>query len=406
MRICRCASKQQLALDAALAGAAHIRRALHEKGEATIVVATGMSQAAMLSHLVLENLDWSRVTAFHLDEYVGIRATHPASFRKYLQQRFVGKVKLRKFHAIAGEKNPAVECKRLNKLIADADIDVAFVGIGENGHLAFNDPPANVDTGAPYIVVTLDKACRQQQIGEGWFKILSEVPTQAISMSIRQILKAEHIVCAVPDARKAKAVLASLEGDVTPNVPASYLQEHQRAVVYVDPESGSLLGPSRDPIVLELPQLEGFRYKAAQDHYYHLFIAADFTRIPESTLQAFSRKALEGGAVTMTAWGKGASGMELIFDHEVVSHFHRVKRKESDENAILTGSHRPEDLEKALFLFLDSIRPAPVYELTCGTAVAVIAGQVPCRNVLLESLAHPGEFIDHWVSAEDDDESQ
>jgi glucosamine-6-phosphate deaminase len=231
MRICRCASKQQLALDAALAGSAHIRRALHEKGEATIVVATGMSQAAMLSHLVRENLDWGRVTAFHLDEYVGIRATHPASFRKYLQQRFVGKVKLRKFHAIAGEKNPAAECKRLNKLIADADVDVAFVGIGENGHLAFNDPPANVDTVAPYIVVSLDKACRQQQIGEGWFKILSEVPTQAISMSIRQILKAEHIVCTVPDARKAKAVQASVDGDVTPKVPASYLQEHPRAVV-------------------------------------------------------------------------------------------------------------------------------------------------------------------------------
>jgi hypothetical protein len=174
----------------------------------------------------------------------------------------------------------------------------------------------------------------------------------------------------------------------------------------VDPESGSLLGPSRDPVILELPRLEEFRYKAAQDHYYHLFIAGDFSKIPESTLQAFSRKALEGGAVTMTAWGKGASVMELIFDHEVVSHFHRMRREEGDENAILTGSHRPEDLEKALFLFLDSIRPAPVYELTCDAAVAVLAGQVPRRELLLESLTHPGEFIDRYVSAEDGDESQ
>jgi glucosamine-6-phosphate deaminase len=406
MRICRCPSKQQLALDAALAGAGHIRRAIHEKGEATIVLATGMSQAAMLSHLVRENLDWSRVTAFHLDEYVGIRASHPASFRRYLQQRFLSKVKLRKFHAITGEKNPLSECKVLNALIRDVDIDVAFVGIGENAHLAFNDPPANVATDSPYIVVKLDAACRRQQVGEGWFKILSEVPTQAISMSIRQILKAKHIVCAVPDARKAKAVQASLEGDVTPKVPASYLQEHPRAVVYVDPESGALLGPSRDPIVLELAKLEEFRYKAAQDHDYHLFIAADFTRIPESSLRAFARKALEGGAVTMTAWGKGASIMELILDHEAVSHFHRSKREENDENSILTGSHRPEDLEKALFFYLDNLRPSPVYELTCDAAVAVVAGTVPKRELLLESLQHPGEFIDRYVGAEDDEESQ
>src|SRR3954462_6051701 len=191
-----------------------------------------MSQALMLSHLVRENLDWSRVTAFHLDEYVGIRVTHPASFRKYLQQRFVGKLKLKKFHPIAGEKNPAAECKRLNKLIAEADVDVAFVGIGENGHLAFNDPPANVKTTDPYILVDLDPACRKQQIGEGWFKILDEVPKRAISMSIRQILKAEHLICTVPDLRKAEAVHHALEGDVTPKVPASYLQEHPQASIF------------------------------------------------------------------------------------------------------------------------------------------------------------------------------
>src|SRR5579862_4023186 len=160
MRICRCPSKEQLARDAALAGAEVIRRALHKKGKANIIVATGKSQEAMLSHLVAENLDWSRVTAFHLDEYIGIRATHPASFRKYLQQRFVSKVKLKAFHAIQGEKEPIAEVKRLNKLIGNLDIDVAFVGIGENGHLAFNDPPANIQTDLPYILVKLDAACR------------------------------------------------------------------------------------------------------------------------------------------------------------------------------------------------------------------------------------------------------
>jgi len=406
MRICRCPSRGQLALDAALAGAGHIRRALHEKGEATIVVATGLSQAAMLSHLVRENLDWSRVTAYHLDEYVGIRATHPASFRKYLQQRFVGKVKLRKFHAIAGEKNPVAECRRLNTLIRDAVVDVAFVGIGENGHLAFNDPPADVETDAPYIVVKLDAACRKQQVGEGWFKILSEVPKQAVSMSIRQILKAEHIVCTVPDARKAKAVQASLEGEVTPDVPASYLQEHPRAGVYVDPGSGSLLGPSRDPIVLELAALGEFRYTAPEDHYYHLFIAADFTRIPENSLRAFSRRALEGGAATLTAWGKGSSVMELAFDEEALLHFHRLKQDETDENAILTTSHRPDDLEKALFLFLDNLQASPAYEDTCDAAVAVVVGTVSRRESLLEILAHPGEFIDRSVSAAGDEEPQ
>src|SRR5580765_4731110 len=193
MRISRCPSKQQLALDAALAGAEVIRKALHKKGKANIIVATGLSQAAMLSHLVAENLDWGRVTAFHLDEYIGIRATHPASFRRYLQERFVSKVKLKAFHAIQGEKEPIGEVKRLNKILGAVDIDVAFVGIGENGHLAFNDPPANVETEEPYLVVTLDEACRRQQTGEGWFTSLDEVPERAISMSIQQILKARQI---------------------------------------------------------------------------------------------------------------------------------------------------------------------------------------------------------------------
>jgi len=406
MRICRCPSTEQLALDAALAGADAIRRALHDRGEATIVVATGLSQAAMLSHLVRENLDWSRVTAFHLDEYVGIRATHPASFRKYLQQRFVGKVKLRKFHPIAGEKNPAAECKRLNKLIADASIDVAFVGIGENGHLAFNDPPANVKTTEPYIVVDLDPACRKQQIGEGWFKILDEVPKRAISMSIRQILKAEHLICSVPDLRKAEAVQAALEGEVTPKVPASYLQEHPKASIFLDPPSASLLGPSRDPILLELESLADFWHKADPGYTFHLFIAADFSKIPGPVRNAFARKALEHGAVTITTWGKGAASMEVAFDEESVTHAIRLKRDVSEANVIRTDSYKPDDLEDALFHYLDTVLPAMDYEQTCSTSVAVIVGQVPDRERLLRILKHPGDFIDEYVARDDGDESQ
>lgn len=398
MRIVRCTSKEQLALDAALAGSERIRRALHQKGHATIVLATGMSQVGMLSHLVQENLDWERVTAFHLDEYVGIRATHPASFRKYLQKRVLDKIKLRKFHPIQGEKNPLAECKRLNKLIADVDVDVAFVGIGENGHLAFNDPPADVRTEAPYLVVGLDKACRRQQLGEGWFKILSEVPRLAISMSIRQILKAEFLVCTVPDARKAKAVQAALEGEVTPQVPASYLQQHPRAVVYVDPDSGALLGPSREPHILELQRLDDYRFRADPDHYFHLLIAADFTKIPGGFLTAFARKALESGAVTVTVFGKGASAMELAFEQEFTGRAVRYQREVTAENLIPANSFKSDDLDDAMFHYLNTVQPAPVFELTCTSSVAVIVGNVHRREQLLDMLSHPGEFIDAYVS--------
>jgi glucosamine-6-phosphate deaminase len=404
MRIVRSPSKEHLALDAALAGANRIRDALHKKGEAVIVLATGMSQVAMLSHLVQENLDWSRVTAFHLDEYIGIRATHPASFRRYLQQRVLSKVKFKKFHPIQGEKDPLPECKRLNKLIEAVEVDVAFVGIGENGHLAFNDPPADVRTEQPYIVVGLDKACRKQQLGEGWFKILEEVPRLAISMSIRQILKAESIICTVPDARKAKAVQAALEGEISPHVPASYLQQHRGATIFVDPASGSLLGPSREPVILELERLEDYRYRADRDHYFHLFIAADFTKIPGGFLTAFARKALDSGAATATIWGKGASAMELAFDQEDSARALRLTHQDvTDDNVVLTSSFKPDDLDRALFYFLDVVKPARVYEPTCTSAVAVLVGTYARKDHLLESLAHPGDFIDGYVAEEDEE---
>ena len=234
---------EQLGAQAARDGADLIRQAIARQGQATIVVATGASQFSMLSHLIQETrLDWTRVSAFHLDEYLGMPASHPASFRRYLKERFVDRVPLGQFHGIDGEVTPAEsECARLAALIRDRPIDVAFIGIGENGHLAFNDPPADFATESPYLIVELDEPCRRQQLGEGWFATLDDVPRRAISMSIRQILKAQAIVCTVPDLRKANAVAAALEGPVTPDVPASILQRHPQATIYLDPPAASKL---------------------------------------------------------------------------------------------------------------------------------------------------------------------
>jgi glucosamine-6-phosphate deaminase len=236
-------TKAALGKAAAKNGASLISEAIARKGKANIILATGASQFEMLDALIKKEVDWSRVTAFHLDEYIGIPLTHPASFRKYLKERFVDKVPLKAFHYINGEVDSQEECERLGKLIGQQDIDVAFVGIGENGHLAFNDPPADFETEAPYIVVELDDACRQQQLGEGWFSSLEEVPLEAISMSIRQIMKSRTIICSVPDARKARAVKNSLEEIVSPLVPASILTTHKDAWLYLDKESASLLDP-------------------------------------------------------------------------------------------------------------------------------------------------------------------
>lgn len=244
MQVVVCETKPELGRRAAEAGAEKIRQAIARNGAANIVVATGMSQFEMLAELVsAPGIDWGRVTGFHLDEYVGMPETHPASFRKYLKERFVDRLPrpLAAFHYINGEHDSAAECGRLGEIIAAHPIDVAFVGIGENGHLAFNDPPADFDTDAPYVVVNLDEACRRQQLGEGWFATLNDVPGQAISMSIRQIMKSGTILCSVPDARKAEAVRASLDGPVTPQVPASVLQQHGDTTVYLDSSSAALL---------------------------------------------------------------------------------------------------------------------------------------------------------------------
>ena len=224
-----------------------IRNAITEQGHATIILATGTSQFETLKQLVAEEIDWSNVTMFHLDEYIGLSEAHPASFRNYLTQRFISSVPaLKAIHLINGESDAEEECKRLNELISRQPVDVALVGIGENGHLAFNDPPADFETAQPYLVVELDEQCRKQQFGEGWFRSLEDVPRHAISMSIRQIMKSKQIICSVPDSRKAIAVRDCLEGPVSNMHPASILQQHTGCIVYLDENSASLLSAKRE----------------------------------------------------------------------------------------------------------------------------------------------------------------
>jgi glucosamine-6-phosphate deaminase len=236
--------KQQMGKSAAAEGAQHIRQALAVRGEANIIVATGASQFEMLAALVAEpNINWNRVTGFHLDEYVGLPISHPASFRGYLWQRFVSRLPLplSAFHFLDAETDPKAECRRVGEIIRRQPVDVAFVGIGENGHLAFNDPPADFETEEPYIVVNLDDACRRQQLGEGWFPTFDDVPQQAISMSVRQIMKSRAIICTVPDERKAEAVRNAVEGEVSLKVPASILQRHKQCTLFLDKPAASLL---------------------------------------------------------------------------------------------------------------------------------------------------------------------
>lgn len=243
MNITRCQNPMELGRLAGNQGANLIREAILKQGFANIILATGTSQFEILKQLLAEkDIDWSKVTVFHLDEYLGLPITHPASFRKYLLERFFNHLpQLKTYYLIDGEGNPEVECIRLGELISKHPIDVAFVGIGENGHLAFNDPPADFETEQPYIVVDLDQACRMQQLGEGWFPNLEVVPHQAISMSIRQIMKSKAIICSVPDTRKALAIKNCLKGPISTDHPASILQKHPNYQLFLDEGSSSLL---------------------------------------------------------------------------------------------------------------------------------------------------------------------
>lgn len=237
--------KVSLSGAAAEQAAAALHRAVAQRGSVRIVVATGTSQIAFLEELTkADGIDWRRVEMFHLDEYVGLPITHPASFRKYLMERLIDKTGITQYHLLDGMGDARGVARRVGEKLSLAPADVAFVGIGENGHLAFNDPPADFETEEPYLVVKLDEACRQQQVGEGWFRDISEVPRKAISMSVRQILKAKEIISIVPDARKAAAVKRCFEKEISAMAPASILRLHANTTVYLDRDSARLLSPA------------------------------------------------------------------------------------------------------------------------------------------------------------------
>jgi glucosamine-6-phosphate deaminase len=234
--------KRSLGEAAAEQAASAIRNAIRERGRARIVAATAGSQLEFLDSLTAASgIDWRLVEAFHLDEYVGLPMTHPGSFRKMLLEQLIHKTEIVNYHLLDGDGDALAAVRKVGAAISSAPIDVAFIGIGENAHLAFNDPPANFETEEPYLIVNLDEACRRQQVGEAWFADISQVPKQAISMSVRQILKAKELIAVVPDLRKAAAVKASVEGVVSPMTPASILRTHANTTIYLDEASASLL---------------------------------------------------------------------------------------------------------------------------------------------------------------------
>jgi glucosamine-6-phosphate deaminase len=236
--------KMELSEVAASQAAAVLKSTIEEKGSACFVAATGESQMDFLQMLAANNsIDWGKTKMFHLDEYVGISDQHPASFRKYLRERLIEKVHPGEVCLLNGDDpDPASEARRLSELILNETIDISFVGVGENGHLAFNDPPADFDTDEPFIVVDLDNKCRQQQVNEGWFRTIPDVPPKAITMSIRQIMNSRNIIAVVPGKRKAEAVRNCFNNaEISPEFPSSILKKHPNAVLYLDTDSASLL---------------------------------------------------------------------------------------------------------------------------------------------------------------------
>ena len=227
----------ELGMRAAGKIASLIEEAINKKGKARIILSTGMSQFETLSHLITYDLPWDKVEMFHLDEYVGLDESHPASFRKYLKERFVSKVNLKVAYFVEGVDAIPSLTRELRK----EEIDVGVIGIGENGHIAFNDPPADFTTGEAYKVVTLDRRCREQQVGEGWFRTIDDVPTEAITMCVKEIMKSKHIVSAVPHEVKAEAIYNTITGRISQDVPATILKTHPDWNLFIDKDSASKL---------------------------------------------------------------------------------------------------------------------------------------------------------------------
>lgn len=241
MKLIVCESQKDLGIKSAVHAAELINEAIAEKGFARILLSTGASQFPFFDEFVNCNIDWTKVEMFHLDEYVGISETHPASFNCYLTNRFVKKVNPGKYHLIDGTKAPEETIAYLTKLLDESPVDVGLIGIGENAHIAFNDPPADFNDKNAYKVVTLAERCLEQQIGEGWFKDKDECFKQAISMTCDRIMQCKHIISVVPYKVKAEAIYNTFANDVTPDIPATLLKKHADATVYVDPDSAALL---------------------------------------------------------------------------------------------------------------------------------------------------------------------
>ena len=243
MKLVVCETKEVLGYESARLAEKYINEAIKENGSARILLSTGASQFPFFNEIAKLDIDWSKVEMFHLDEYVGISKEHPASFNNYLTNRFVNVVNPGKYHLIDGTKNPDETIAELTALLDERQVDLGLIGIGENAHIAFNDPPADFDDPRAYKVVTLAERCLEQQIGEGWFKNVEETYKQAISMTCGQIMKCKTVICAVPYAVKADAIYQTLANDLTPNVPATLLKNHADCTVYCDPDSAANLTP-------------------------------------------------------------------------------------------------------------------------------------------------------------------
>ena len=228
--------------------AAVLNEAIEKNGRARLLMSTGASQFETIEHLRGQRVDWAKVELFHLDEYIGIDDSHPASFVKYLRERFVrNDIPLKHAYFLNGGGDPARVIAEMSAQIKKAPVDAALIGIGENGHIAFNDPPADFDTAEAFIIVKLDEACKRQQVREGWYAKLSDVPKYAVTMTVSQIMDSRAIISAVPHSQKAEAVRNTLEGETSSRVPASILKTHGNWSLYLDKNSAALLNRNHKP---------------------------------------------------------------------------------------------------------------------------------------------------------------
>lgn len=237
-------SSIELAQAAAVNAARILQGAVSQKGSARLVLSTGASQLEMLSELRKQSVSWEKVEMFHLDEYIGISALHPSSFRRYLREHFTRHVSLKSVHEVVTEGDVAKQIEHLTFQLRQRPVDLSLIGIGENAHIAFNDPPADLQTRAAFLVVDLDENCKRQQVREGWFPSVHSVPSQAVSMSVYEIMQSRRIISVVPYAVKARAVKDAVTMTASAEIPASILRMHPQWDLYLDQESSSLLNES------------------------------------------------------------------------------------------------------------------------------------------------------------------